>query len=550
MDNKINHLVSKVNIVDVIGHFSQLYKAGSSYKTLCNVHGDTTPSLSINTRKQIYKCFVCDHGGNAIDYLIWSQNFSFQKAIEFIVNLANENVEDYIQNTNKQKYSDKELTLFKAFEDANNLFKYFLSIYEKETNNFIEKRHLNQEEIKKYSIGFVPKNVDYKKQLVKKGNEISTLINASLLTENEKLFFENRIIFPIFNEDNKIIAFSGRKISDADLGPKYLHSKESLVFKKSNVIYNYNNAKKFDSLIIVEGFMDVIAFNKIGCDNVIAIMGTSLTDYHVNKLKYHKELTLFLDNDSAGINATIKTVITLLKNNINLYVINNETSKDPDEIVNSENGKEKLKKIITNKENAINFLISNYWKNTNPNDSFSIKSFIENFKDISIYLDKITYQILINKIKDLTKISFEELAKLIPSKKYVVEFIEKEKVNQNNKKNPNYDESTLLLIALLKNPTFEEILTKEKFVWPNIQQKRVHDCIKKEEKEEINKLLSIEKQINKIKIPTNEKQIKELIDRINQKKKKHNIDYLNKIIKDSNDKETIMAVITKKQNKG
>ena len=313
-DIDINDLISKVDIVNVISSFSNLTKSGASFKTLCNVHGDKSPSLSINPKKQIYKCFVCDHGGNALDYLLWAQKFTWNQAIEYLIKESGENIEDYKNLINKKISSEKELKLLKALNDASDLFNYFLNIFideENEVKEFIKKRKLTKDIINKFKLGYAPsiKKNDYISTLEKKGNEKSVLMNTSLISENgDSSFFNERLIFPIFDDESNVVAFSGRKINNNDDTPKYLNSKESLVFKKNQIMYNYQRASKFDQLIIVEGFMDVIAFSKIGLDNAIALMGVSLSNENIKKLKKHNEILIFLDGDKAGKIASLKLI--------------------------------------------------------------------------------------------------------------------------------------------------------------------------------------------------------------------------------------------------
>lgn len=486
----INDLISKVDIVSVISNFSTILKSGASFKTLCNVHGDKSPSLSINPKKQIYKCFVCDHGGNALDYLIWSQKFTFQQAIEYLIKESGEDIEKFSKILKIKKYSEKHEKLFKATQDASDLFNYYLSIYIDEENDlkkFIQDRKIEKKLIDEFKIGYAPLEINYIDILEKKGNEKSVLINASLISENNNFpFFVNRIIFPIFDEENNIVAFSGRLISNSlDNKTKYLNSKESLIFKKSNIIYNYNNAKTHESIIIVEGFMDVISMAKIGFINCVALMGLNLSEHIINKFKKHKEILIFLDNDEAGQKATLKIIWHFLINDINSYVILNNYLKDPDEIINSENGVSKIKDLFSNKINNIDFLILYFTKNIEKENYTDLKKAIIELGKFSSQFDNLLKMDIINKLSkrfdiakenitkyfnhdlNMIKFNYSEHKKYIETKKNLEDINIKEPLNINK-----------ILISIWQNPAFLKSNNIENLNWPTAETMKIYREIK------------------------------------------------------------------------
>lgn len=554
---KINDLIAKVNIVDIIENFSKLTKFGSSLKTLCNVHGDKTPSLSINPKKQIYKCFVCDHGGNALDYLMWAQNFSWNEAVEYLIKASGENVENFQSLfQNKKPKSENEIKLLKVLQEASDIFNYYLNIYLDERNNditnFVLKRNLSKELIDKFKLGYAPSfnsEDNYIDILEKKENEKATLINASILNDaGSHPFYVNRLIFPIIDEDNNVVAFSGRKIDDQDDKlPKYLNSKESLVFKKSSIIYNYNNARKFDSIIIVEGFMDVISLAKIGYDNAVALMGLYISKNLVDKLKNHKEILLCLDNDQAGLNATMKLISIFLKNNINAYVIVNEETKDVDEIINLPDGKEKIINIFNNKWKMIDFVWNYFSKDVEKDNYQQIKDMILKLVEYSKDFDQFLILDLSNRLAKQFEINKEIISNYFKTNLNVV----KSNHSNNNIIVQNGLESSLnqpininkILISIWQNPSFLKSQNIVSINWPEAKYKKIYEDIKKYHENQVplpeyskdfieNKINNL---FSKESLPKNMLSFDELITRSKKDFKKNKLDYIDHLINNSDD---------------
>ena len=554
---KINDLIAKVNIVDIIENFSKLTKFGSSLKTLCNVHGDKTPSLSINPKKQIYKCFVCDHGGNALDYLMWAQNFSWNEAVEYLIKASGENVENFQSLfQNKKPKSENEIKLLKVLQEASDIFNYYLNIYLDERNNditnFVLKRNLSKELIDKFKLGYAPSfnsEDNYIDILEKKENEKATLINASILNDaGSHPFYVNRLIFPIIDEDNNVVAFSGRKIDDQDDKlPKYLNSKESLVFKKSSIIYNYNNARKFDSIIIVEGFMDVISLAKIGYDNAVALMGLYISKNLVDKLKNHKEILLCLDNDQAGLNATMKLISIFLKNNINAYVIVNEETKDVDEIINLPDGKEKIINIFNNKWKMIDFVWHYFSKDVEKDNYQQIKDMILKLVEYSKDFDQFLILDLSNRLAKQFEIDKEIISNYFKTNLNVV----KSNHSNNNIIVQNGLESSLnqpininkILISIWQNPSFLNSQNIASINWPEAKYKKIYEDIKKYHENQVplpeyskdfieNKVNNL---FSKESLPKNMLSFDELITRSKKDFKKNKLDYIDHLINNSDD---------------
>ncbi|WP_381415157.1 DNA primase [Spiroplasma endosymbiont of Anurida maritima] len=313
-NNIIEKIKEKLDIVDYIGKYLTLSKKGNAHVAVCPFHEDTNPSLSINTSKQIFKCFPCGAGGDIIEFASLYNKVDFKTALGLLAKEANIDYNSNFQN-NKAYVSSGDKKLLTINKLANDYFKLNLLVTNNDlsnkANDYLKNtRKIPDSIIKKFEIGVAFKNdknflnyLDVKKQ----EHEFTDLdlrkSNIIIEKNNSKYsFFSDRIIFPIKNEDKKIVAFSSRKFLPNDESAKYINSKETDVFKKDEILYNLDNAmvkiKLKDFIIICEGFMDVIALETVGIENSVAIMGTALTLKHISKIsKLTKNVVLFYDND-------------------------------------------------------------------------------------------------------------------------------------------------------------------------------------------------------------------------------------------------------------
>ena len=397
----INEIKSKNDIVDVIGGYINLNEKN---KALCPFHNDHSPSFSVNGDKQIYKCFSCGESGNVITFVQKYNNISFQEAIKILAENAGINIT--LDTPKKQsaydKYYDINDTALKYYK--NNL----ISSVGTEAYKYLTDRGLTKELINEFNIGLSTGN-KLSSMLLKKYDEVS-LLNVDISKEiNGNIYdtFQNRIIFPIIDEDRNVIAFSGRKYLRDDLNdntqPKYLNTKETIIFKKSNVLYNINNSfqeiKKSKEIIITEGFMDTIRMSSIGYKNVVALMGTAFTKEHLEKIKSYKcRVVLNLDQDNAGKSATVSIGDELIKNNIDVSVIVFDDYKDSDEyIVNK--GRDAFDLAYKNRISFIDFKLKYLRRNRNMSDSVEISKYINQaIESLNNIDDDILRELKINEI--------------------------------------------------------------------------------------------------------------------------------------------------------
>lgn len=395
-NNLVEEILSRADIVDVIGRFVKLQKKGANYFGLCPFHPDQNPSMSVNSKKGIFKCFSCGTSGNVISFIQKYKKVPFVEAIKIVANMVgidNQEVESYFSKTNKN-IDPKAWRLFNLNNAANDLFKTLLFNEDnKRYLQYILDRKISINTIKDFEIGFSTKDNSHEiiyELLSNKDNVLGEnrdsnlvwnedeLLKASLISMNEQTnkindYFYNRITFPIHNEDGYTIGFIGRNIDGAD--PKYLTSKDTILFSKTKTLYNFEKVKndKPENLIILEGNIDLLSLYEAGIDceqyGAVALMGTAMTDNHINMIKqnnYIKNVILWFDNDEAGYKATLSSGMKLLFAKLNLLVVNNQTKyKDLNDILVNES-KDSIKNLLTdNVIDFVSFYISNKFKKLN-----------------------------------------------------------------------------------------------------------------------------------------------------------------------------------------
>lgn len=414
----IQEVIEKNNILDVVSPYVKLKKSGNSYIGLCPFHSEKTPSFSVSEQKNIYHCFGCGEGGTAINFIMKMENVSFTEALENLAERANvvlpkTNNFDFEKN---QAIKDTKETIYKMNEDAAKFFYEQLKTPDgKAAVDYIKKRELSRECVRHYWIGFAPNSWDKLFNHLKEIGYIeSDILKAGLISQNEnnKFYdkFRNRLMFPIFNINNRIIGFGGRVLDDSK--PKYLNSPETLVFNKSKNLFSLNIAKasRKNEVILVEGYMDVIALAKSGFTNAVATLGTALTSDQARILKkYFKEVVLCYDSDEAGQNA-IKRAITVLREfDVKISVISLGDKKDPDEFIKAY-GKDRFSDVLNRRKADIVYLMDIFGEKYDlsvGNDK------VEYVKDLTEYLNLITnsveLDVYVNMLSKQTGVSTQAL---------------------------------------------------------------------------------------------------------------------------------------------
>lgn len=395
----INLIRSKANIVDIISSYVNLELKGKNFFGICPFHDDHSPSMSVSPEKQIYTCFVCGASGNVFSFIQSYENLSFPEAVKMVATKIGYNLKvDIKENKVNKEYYDIMDTASKFY--TNNL----KSKDGESAKKYLKKRKLDDSIINEFNIGVSFNDNNLSKLLLGKGYSEKQIVDIGIANLGDNLYdvFRNRITFPIENDKGEVVAFSGRIYNNEDTN-KYINSKESLLFKKSNILFNYEKARneinRSKEVIVVEGFMDAIRMHSIGVKNVVATMGTALTKEHAMLLKrLNVKINILMDNDDAGEKSTIAAGDELLKYNLNVFVTRLSGEKDPDDYIIA-NGEEKFKEVIKNSISFFEFKLLYFKKNKDLNKSKDLANYINVvIEELNKTTDDILKEVTINNL--------------------------------------------------------------------------------------------------------------------------------------------------------
>ena len=411
----IEDLKNKSKISDFILSSTTGKLRGNKGMALCPFHGEKTASMSFTDEENLFHCFGCKEGGDIFKYIQMINNVEFQESVEIAADKYSFNL-----TYTDSKFETNQKNLIDQIKKISDFFiRNMNEVKSTEALDYLKNRKLDGEDIKNYKLGFAEKD-DKKIIQYCKTNNISDadFKKLGLFSEKGNFLFKNRIIFPITNFRSEVVGFGGRALED--FGPKYLNSSESSIYKKNRTLYFLPNflkdVKKHKFVIIVEGYFDVIAFNKLGFSNVASPSGTALTIQQLNQIsKYTDEIYLCFDNDQAGVEATKR--IVEIKNNIskdlNLYsILLPSKYKDISEFY--ESGEKNIDNLISDKKDLVEFCIDDLIDKegeANKKKIFSAYKKFSNYlspleKDLSIeYLGK---KLGINKETLVNELSFKE----------------------------------------------------------------------------------------------------------------------------------------------
>lgn len=347
----IEEVRSRNDIVDLISTHVPLKKKGSSYFGNCPFHNEKTPSFSVSRDKQMYYCFGCGAGGNIFTFLMEYENYTFVEALEYLAQRSGVELPKQ-ELTGKEKEEMDQKTLLRGMNKAAAGYFYFLLRNKRGERgmDYLKGRGLSEETMKKFGLGFADIYRDGLYQYLKaKGYKDSQMKDSGLVTIEERGAYDkffNRVIFPIVDVNNRVIGFGGRVMGDGQ--PKYLNSKETLLFDKSRNLYGLNFARSSRKpyLIICEGYLDVISMHQAGFTNTVASLGTAFTSAHGLLLKrYTSEVILSYDSDEAGQKAALRAIPILKEAGLTVRVLNLAPYKDPDEFIKNLGASELEKRI-------------------------------------------------------------------------------------------------------------------------------------------------------------------------------------------------------------
>ncbi|HEH8103916.1 TPA: DNA primase [Staphylococcus aureus] len=418
----INEIKDKTDILDLVSEYVKLEKRGRNYIGLCPFHDEKTPSFTVSEDKQICHCFGCKKGGNVFQFTQEIKDISFVEAVKELgdrVNVAVD-IEATQSNSNIQIASD-DLQMIEMHELIQEFYYYALTktVEGEQALTYLQERGFTDALIKERGIGFAPDSSHFCHDfLQKKGYDIELAYEAGLLSRNEENFsyydrFRNRIMFPLKNAQGRIVGYSGRTYTGQE--PKYLNSPETPIFQKRKLLYNLDKARKsirkLDEIVLLEGFMDVIKSDTAGLKNVVATMGTQLSDEHITFIrKLTSNITLMFDGDFAGSEATLKTGQNLLQQGLNVFVIQLPSGMDPDEYI-GKYGNDAFTTFVKNDKKSFAHYKVSILKDEIAHNDLSYERYLKELShDISLMKSSILQQKAINDVAPFFNVSPEQLA--------------------------------------------------------------------------------------------------------------------------------------------
>jgi DNA primase len=455
-NNLINEIRNNIDIVDVISGYLPLSSKGKNYFGVCPFHDDKNPSMSVSRERQIYTCFSCGASGNVFKFISDYENISFLDAVKKCADMAGISI-DIGQ---AKKIPNKYQNLYNIFNLSNKFYiNNINSSVGKQALDYLHNRGLNDETIKEFEIGLSLNEHDKLTKLLKSKNySDQDLISTGLVNENNLDLhdvYRNRIMFPLCDLSGQVIGYNGR-VYHGETENKYINPKETVLFKKRELLYNYFRAKeecrKAKSVIVMEGPMDTIRAYTVGIKNVVATLGTAITPQHAILLrKLSNNVILCFDGDAAGLKATKSAIIELNKVGISPSIVRLEDNADPDEYI-LKRGKEAFLSKINNPLNEIEFKELEFKKNID----FSKKEDLANYtnlmlENISKMDDDILKEISLTRLSEDTKIDINFLREKIKKNEPTIEHI-KIPLNTNHKLTKYEKSERNLVYYMLRYP--------------------------------------------------------------------------------------------------
>ncbi len=416
----VEEVRSRNDIVDIVGSYVRLKKTGSNYMGLCPFHNEKSPSFSVSGSKQMYHCFGCGVGGNVFTFIMEYENYTFGEALRSLADRAGVKLPELEQSEEAKRAADLKSRILEVYKEAAKYYFYQLrSERGTEALAYLKNRELSDEIITRFGLGYSNKFSDSLYQYMKnQGYEDSLLRQCGLFTMDETKGvydkFWNRVMFPIMDGNNKVIAFGGRVMGEGT--PKYLNSPETLIFDKSRNLFGLNFARQSRKpyMLICEGYMDVISLHQAGFTNSVASLGTAFTPQQAKLLsRYTKEVILTYDSDGAGTAAALRAIPILKEAGLSARVINMKPYKDPDEFIKAL-GAEEYQKRIDQAMNSFYYEIEVLEKDYHLEDpEQKTKFFNETAKRLLAFTEEIERNNYVEAISRKYNVSYENLRKLV-----------------------------------------------------------------------------------------------------------------------------------------
>jgi len=344
--NTIQEILSRIDIIDIVGGFLKLKERGANYLGLCPFHNEKTPSFTVSPSKEIYKCFGCGRSGNSISFIMEHEKYSYVEALKWLANKYGIAIEETFATDEQRQQIQTADSLYIINSFAQQFFT--KQLFETEEGqdiglSYLKERGFREEVIKKFQLGYSPEQRDaFAKEAIAKQYSAELLLKTGLVANrNEQLLdnYRGRVIFPVHNHSGKVLGFGARILKSNDKAPKYINTPENEIYLKSKILYGSYFARqsidKLDECLLVEGYTDVISLHQSGIENAVASGGTSLTVDQLRLIKkYTTNLTIIYDGDAAGIKAALRGLDMALEEGLNVKLVLIPDNEDPDSYVN------------------------------------------------------------------------------------------------------------------------------------------------------------------------------------------------------------------------
>ncbi len=411
----IEEIKANTDIVEVISQYVSLKRKGRNYFGLCPFHNEKSPSFSVSETKQIFHCFGCGAGGDVIGFLKKIENIEFKDALEILADRAHITLPKLETSEEEQKAMALKEKVYKVNEAAAQF--YHENLYKptaKPAQEYVKARKLDNSSLKKFQIGYSGNFDELYKELKRQGFQDEEILESKLVliskngTPNDA--FKKRLMFPIKDVKDRVIAFGGRALDDSK--PKYINSPDTICYNKGRNLYALNIAKKTekDYLIMVEGYMDAVSLHQRGIDNAVASLGTALTEKQGRLLKrYKSKIIIGYDSDAAGQGATMRGLEILQNIGYDIRILQLEGAKDPDEFV-TKYGSGKFNLYVQNAISLVEFKVKNLKKDLDLNQVNDKIKFLNEVSKILLKVDNdIEKEVYIDKIAGEYNISREAI---------------------------------------------------------------------------------------------------------------------------------------------
>jgi len=410
--NIFNEIREKIDIVDLIGEYVPLVQKGRNFFGVCPFHNDTNPSMSVSREKQIYKCFSCGASGNIFTFIRDYEHVDMKDVLNILAPRAGVTID----STNIERKVTKYDKYYEIYNLANKFYQNNINTKDGLiAKDYLKSRQITEEVIKEFEIGLSLDSMDtLTKLLIKKGYDYLTLDKIGLSSNNHDLFI-NRIMVPIQDMNGNTVAFSGR-IYNKKSDHKYVNTKETDVFKKGTILYNYHRCKEIarrsKKVIVMEGYMDVFRAASVGIKNVVAIMGTALTNEQTSLLKkLSNNVYLCLDGDNPGQKAMLSIGEQLEKSGLTVKIIGLTNNEDPDTYI-LKYGKEKFEELIDEAISFSDFKLQSLKKGVNFSSDLELSNYVNSvIREASNINDEIRREIILKKLALETNLSYNTLEK-------------------------------------------------------------------------------------------------------------------------------------------